>query len=127
MRELAAQDEADRRQIEAGLLADLGHEASATERLLVETIAAQTVRARRARAQGRHDRAEMAERLTMRGLTRLGIRQGQQRAPGDMLADIVASYARPAPVAQNSAKAPETPSDSTRISEPSSGHNEDAQ
>jgi hypothetical protein len=75
MRELAAQDEADRQQIEADLLRDLGREPSATERYTVETIAAMLVRARRMRAARRNEAAEMAERLVLRGLGKLGIRK----------------------------------------------------
>jgi hypothetical protein len=86
--EIAAEDEAERQLVEAGLLQDLGHEASSTERLAVEVIAAQVVRARRMRAQGRHQRAEMSERLVLRGLARLGVRQGQAKDPNDVLQQL---------------------------------------
>ncbi|AHY52470.1 hypothetical protein [Bradyrhizobium japonicum] len=76
VREKAARDEAERRQVEANLLRDLGREASVTEALAIEAVSAQVVRARRMRAAGRHDAAEMAERLVLRGLGRLGVRQG---------------------------------------------------
>jgi hypothetical protein len=89
MRELAVADEADRQQIEADLLRDLGREPSATEKYTVEVIAAQLVRARRMRAARKQDAAEMCERLALRGLGKLGIRSTQKTAdPGQALRDI---------------------------------------
>jgi hypothetical protein len=76
VREKAERDEVERRQVEADLLRDLGREASVTEALAIEAVSAQVVRARRMRAAGRYDAAEMAERLVLRGLGRLGVRQG---------------------------------------------------
>ncbi|WP_143199513.1 hypothetical protein [Bradyrhizobium sp. NAS80.1] len=57
-RELAAEAEAERREIEAGLLRDLGRPATATDLIAIETISATAVRARRLRADGRNDEAE---------------------------------------------------------------------
>lgn len=72
----AEADEAERQALERELLADLHREPSVTERIAVETLSAQVIRARRMRQTGRHEQAEMAERLITRSLGRLGIRQG---------------------------------------------------
>jgi hypothetical protein len=76
----AERDEAERKCVEADLLADLGRNPSATERVTVEVLSAQIVRGRRMRASGKHAEAEMAERLVLRGLGRLGIRQGSVKS-----------------------------------------------
>jgi hypothetical protein len=108
MRQLAEQDERDRQQIESDLLRDLGHEPSVTERLAIETIAAQATRARRMRAARRQKEAEMAERLVLRGLGKLGIRQGQQKPAGYALQE----YLREKYGAPTEAAAPEAPAES---------------
>jgi hypothetical protein len=66
------QAEIERQQVEAALIADLGRQPSASERIAIETLSAETVRARRMRQYGRHERAEMSERLVLRTLARLG-------------------------------------------------------
>jgi hypothetical protein len=70
--QLAAEAEIERQQVEAALIADLGRQPSASERIAIETLSAETVRARRMRQYGRHERAEMSERLVLRTLARLG-------------------------------------------------------
>ena len=50
MQEIAHESEAERRAIEAGLLADLGRRATAIDRIAIETLSAAMVRARRLRA-----------------------------------------------------------------------------
>ncbi|WFU46016.1 hypothetical protein QA640_45420 (plasmid) [Bradyrhizobium sp. CB82] len=86
MRELAAQDEAKRRQVEADLF-DLGRDPSATERIAVETLSAQViVRARRMLRAIANEAAEMAERLVLRGLGKLGVRQGTAKSTSGLSA-----------------------------------------
>jgi|SRR6516165_9306807 len=55
MQEIAHESEAERRLIEAGLLADLGRAPSAVDRIAIETLSAAMVRARRLRATGKND------------------------------------------------------------------------
>ena len=59
MQEIAHESEAERRLIEAGLLADLGRRATAIDRIAIETLSAAMVRARRLRAMGRNDTDQM--------------------------------------------------------------------
>jgi hypothetical protein len=113
-RERAAEDERARQRIEAGLLQDLGHEASVTERLAVEVIAAQVVRARRMRAQGRHERAEMAERLVLRGLGRLGVRKPAPKPYS--IKDALAAHGIRPPSEKSIAPSPEQPAVETATS-----------
>jgi hypothetical protein len=112
--QLAAEDEVERQRIEAGLLQDLGHEASVTERLAVEVIAAQVVRARRMRAQGRHERAEMAERLVLRGLGRLGVRKPAPKPYS--IKDALAAHGIRPPSEKSVAPSPEQPAVETATS-----------
>jgi hypothetical protein len=105
MRALAEQDERDRRQTEAALLADLGHPPSITEAIAIETISAQLIRSRRMRRARRQREAEMAERLIMRGLGRLGIRQGSAKP-----AETPLEYARRKYGRSNAESATEAPS-----------------
>jgi hypothetical protein len=113
-----------RKAVADGLVRDLAHTPSAAELLLIEGISSQVVEGRKLRRLGRS--SEMQDRLVSRDLKRLGIRQGAQKPPDDLLAEIAASYARPSPIAQTGAGAPETPASETRISEPGSGHSEAA-
>jgi hypothetical protein len=113
-RERAAEDEAARQLVEAGLLQDLGREASATERITIEVIAAQVVRARRMRAARRQEAAEMAERLVLRGLAKLGIRKPAPK-PYSIKDALAAHGIRPV-----SEKSPEQPAVETATSEASS-------
>jgi hypothetical protein len=55
MQEIAHESEAERRAIEAALLADLGRRATAVDRVAIETLSAAMVRARRLRAMRRND------------------------------------------------------------------------
>jgi hypothetical protein len=55
MQEIAHESEAERRVIEAGLLADLGRPPTAVDRIAIETLSAAMVRARRLRATGKND------------------------------------------------------------------------
>jgi hypothetical protein len=55
MQEIAHESEAERRAIEAGLVADLGRPATAVDRIAIETLSAAMVRARRLRAKGKGD------------------------------------------------------------------------
>lgn len=77
MLELAAEAEAERQAEAAGLLRDLGREPSHAERVIVEQLSMLIVRGRRLRQCGKGADAEMVARLVLRGLTRLGIRQGK--------------------------------------------------
>ncbi len=94
----AEAEEAERKMVEADLLADLGRAPSSTERVTVEVLSAQVVRARRMRAAGRHDAAEMAERLVLRGLGKLGVRQGPAK-PAEDFATMMRRLATPAAAA----------------------------
>jgi hypothetical protein len=120
--ELAVANEAERQAVAVGLLADLGREPSHGERLLVEQVSALIIRGRRLRERGMSADAEMVSRLVVRALGKLGVRAGAAKPVGPSLADIAASYARPAPIAQASAEASEAPASETRISEPGSRH-----
>jgi hypothetical protein len=121
MNELRAAAEAERRTVEADLLRDLGHEASATERIAVEILSAQVVRGRRMRAAGRHTEAEMAERLALRGLAKLGIRGKQKPNPQKALLDYLASRQAASPIAQPGETAPGQQADEARTSEAGNG------
>jgi len=55
MREIARESEAERKAIEADLLASLGRTATPLDRIAAESISAAVVRARRLRACGRDD------------------------------------------------------------------------
>jgi hypothetical protein len=74
--QLAAEAEAERQREAQNLLDDLGREPSHSERVIVEQLTTLIVRGRRLRAVGRGADAEMVARLVMRGVTKLGIRQG---------------------------------------------------
>jgi hypothetical protein len=72
MRELAQEAEAERREVEAGLIHDLGRPPSARDRLTIETLSATLVRARRLRAVGRSDAEE--RRLIVQLMRAAGLR-----------------------------------------------------
>jgi hypothetical protein len=57
-KQLAAEAEAERRGIEAGLLRDLGREPATLDLIVAETLASAIVRSRRLRAQGKNDHEE---------------------------------------------------------------------
>src|SRR5262249_47781167 len=116
MREIGRENERAREIEEAALLHDLGREPSYSERVIIEQLTALIVRGRRWRAQGRGADAEMVARLVMRGMAKLGIRQGPAKPSGPTLAEIAASYARPAPIVQTGAGAADAPADGARIS-----------
>jgi hypothetical protein len=75
----AERDEAERVREESALVADLGHVPSYTERAIIEQLSALIVRGRRLRQAGQGADAEMIARLVMRGLTKLGVRQGSKQ------------------------------------------------
>jgi hypothetical protein len=75
-RELALKNESGRQLEEAALLRDLGREPSHAERILVEQLSALIIRGRRLRQAGRSTESEMVARLVIRGVARLGVRQG---------------------------------------------------
>lgn len=81
----AEQDEAERSREETALVTDLGRVPSHAEIVLVEQLSTLIVRGRRLRASGQGADAEMIARLVIRGLSKLGIRQGKAAAtnPGD--------------------------------------------
>jgi hypothetical protein len=74
--QLAAEAEQEREAEAAKLLADLGRPASHSEHVIIEQLTTLIVRGRRLRQAGRGADAEMVARLVIRGMTRLGIRQG---------------------------------------------------
>jgi hypothetical protein len=76
----AERDEAERIREESALVSDLGHVPSYTERAIIEQLSALIVRGRRLRQAGQGADAEMISRLVIRGLGRLGIRQGKPKA-----------------------------------------------
>ncbi len=102
MAELAQQAEAERQVEQCKLLADLGREPSAAETVLVEQIAALTVRARRLRAQGRDREAADTARLLVRAIARLGVKPGQGK-PAETLQDYLARKAAEAAAASGAA------------------------
>ena len=71
-RELAAQFEAERREVEAGLLRDLGRPATERDRLAVENLSATVVKARWLRRDGRDDSDE--RRLLVQQMRGLGLK-----------------------------------------------------
>jgi len=74
--QLAAEAEIERQNEETALLRDLGRPPSHAERVIVEQLSMLVVRGRRLRQCGKGADAEMIARLVLRGLTRLGVRQG---------------------------------------------------
>jgi hypothetical protein len=72
----AEHDEAERSREETALVTDLGRVPSHAEIVLVEQLSTLIVRGRRLRASGQGADAEMIARLVIRGLGKLGIRQG---------------------------------------------------
>jgi hypothetical protein len=80
VRELAPEAEAERKIEEAALLADLNHQASYAEKLLIENAAALAVRARRLRRYGRNKEAGAVIMLLVRTLGKLGVRPGEAKA-----------------------------------------------
>jgi len=94
MIQIAREAEIERKAEEAKLIADLGREPSGAERLLVESAAALTVRARRLRLQGHGSAAEDTTRLLIRTLGKLGIAEGKAAPPKsfeERLADHIAA------------------------------------
>jgi hypothetical protein len=79
MQEIAHKSEAERRVIEAGLLADLGRPPTAVDRIAIETLSAAMVRARRLRATGKND-AEQT-RLIAQLFRATGIKPSPARLP----------------------------------------------
>jgi hypothetical protein len=79
MRELAAQAEIERREIEAGLLADLGRPATTVDRIAIEALSAAMVRARKLRAMGKSD--SEATKLVTQLLRATGIKPAAPAAP----------------------------------------------
>ena len=79
MQEIAHESEAERRLIEAGLLADLGRAPSAVDRIAIETLSAAMVRARRLRATGKNDVEQT--RLIVQLLTATGIKSAPATEP----------------------------------------------
>jgi hypothetical protein len=81
-----------------------------------------TVNRRRLSAAGRHADAEMCSRLIMRGMTKLGIRQGQAKPAGPSPHEYFAQrYGKP-PAALDEEPGTEAPSDEPRISEALTDH-----
>jgi hypothetical protein len=114
-KELVAAFEAERHEVEAGLIRDLGRPPSARDRLTIETLSASLIRARRLRAVGRSDLEE--RRLIVQLQRAIGLRPQPIEAPKvDPLAAIKARYARP-PIAQTSIGGPDAPASETRTSE----------
>jgi hypothetical protein len=87
--------------------------ATESERALLEQMAAEIVRSRRARAIGRAREAADAARLISRFAGQLGLRRdqrpGQREAPGQSLAQYLASRAAASPFAQPAAEADKAP------------------
>ena len=59
MQEIAHESETERRAIEAELLVDLGRPPTAVDRIVIETLSAALIRARRLRAMGKNDTEQM--------------------------------------------------------------------
>ena len=59
MQEIAHESETERRAIEAELLVDLGWPLTAVDRIVIETLSAALIRARRLRAMGKNDTEQM--------------------------------------------------------------------
>jgi hypothetical protein len=76
-RQRAAEDERARREIEAGLVAGLGHAPNAIEATVIEQIAARTVRGRHLRRLGRDDTEQ--SRLVAQLLRRIGMPAAPQQ------------------------------------------------
>ncbi len=89
----AERDEIERKVEEAKLLRDLGRDPSHSELVLIEQLTTLIVRGRRLRQSGRGADAEMVARLVMRGMTKLGIRQGQAKPQSyaDKIAEKIAA------------------------------------
>lgn len=96
--QLAVEAEAERQREAAALLRDLGHQPSHAERVIVEQLSTLIVRGRRLRQAGRGADAEMVARLILRGVTKLGVRQGPAQAPGTTSERIAAKIAARRPV-----------------------------
>ncbi|WP_354258171.1 hypothetical protein [Bradyrhizobium sp. F1.13.3] len=88
MWQIREEDEQRRQHEAAAILADLGREPNAAERILVAEIAALVVRADRERAKGKHGEAEMCSRLIIRALGKLGVKPGKAKPTSS--ADIIA-------------------------------------
>ena len=128
IRELAVENEAERKAEQAALLADVGREPSHAERVIVEQLSTLIVRGRRLRQAGRGADAEMVARLVMRGMTKFGIRQGAAKpaaSPTDVVREYFASFAQPATAATTAEPLPHAPSDGGRISEAPDGRSGD--
>jgi len=82
----AKRDEAERVCEETALVEDLGYVPSYSERRIIEQLSVLIVRGRRLRAAGQGADAEMIARLIIRGLGKLGIRQGAAK-PAMSVAD----------------------------------------
>ncbi len=72
----AEAEEAERQAEETALVTDLGHAPSYAERIVIEQLSVLIVRGRHLRRSGHGADAEMIARLVIRGLGKLGIRQG---------------------------------------------------
>jgi len=89
VRERAAREETERLVERDALLADLNRPPNATERLLIDELAALAVRARRLRAQGKP--ADDVARLMTRIAGKLGLRLGAAaKPPGESLEQYAA-------------------------------------
>jgi hypothetical protein len=81
-KQLAAQAEAERRELEAGLLRDLGRPAATVDIIAIETLAAAIVRARALRRQGKSD-AE-ATRMVAQLLRATGLKPSPATPPAPL-------------------------------------------
>ncbi|MBW7964956.1 hypothetical protein [Bradyrhizobium sp. BR 10261] len=88
MWQIREEDEQRRQREASAILADLGREANAAERIIASEIAALVVRADRERARGKHSEAEMCSRLIIRALGKLGVKPGKAKQAST--ADIIA-------------------------------------
>lgn len=92
MWQIRAEDEQRRQHEAAAIVADLGREANAAERILIAEIAALVVRADRERSKGKHQEAEQCSRLIIRGLGKLGVKPGKAKPTSS--ADIIARFTK---------------------------------
>lgn len=92
MWQIREEDEQRRQHEAAAIVADLGREANAAERILIAEIAALVVRGDRERSKGKHQEAEQCSRLIIRGLGKLGVRPG--KAKPKSATDIIAPFTR---------------------------------
>lgn len=79
MRELDAQDAAERQALEAELLACLGRDPGAIDRIAVETLVASVIRARRLRLAGKNDTEE--RRIILQSIRATGIKPAPAELP----------------------------------------------